>query len=804
MSKKTVYLIDGSSFLYRFFFAIKGLSKNGFPTGAIFGFARMLLELDKDSPDYIAVLFDTKAKTFREDILESYKQNRPKMPDELSAQIEPIKELISYFGITIIEKDGYEADDLIATFSEKFKKDHKIVIVANDKDLMQLVENDKVLLYDPVKKIFYKDNDVYDKLGVYPYQVADYLALVGDSIDNIPGVKSIGKKTASSLLKEYKTCEEILNNLDKIKPKLKEAIENDGNLLTYKQLTKLDKNVPIDIKLSDIKRQEKQQDKIVDMFVKFGFKSLLKEIKRETQTSQQSIEADTPIIFIENGNTYIKEKKQTREIKPSKLNKNVVVYDLKALMQKGFSFNHLPFDIKLGCYLINSDSEGNIETCFDNIDDMLSYQITKTKLLSDKLTIAYPHIKRILEEQSMDNLLWNIEIPLSTVLYKMEKIGLKIDVDYLIKFKNELLNKQETIKQSIYSLADEEFNINSTKELQRILFDKLKIKPLRKTKTGYSTDYDTLTELSKKYDIAALIIKYREIAKVISTYIIPFMEKVDKDNRLHTTFNQTLTSTGRLSSSNPNLQNLPAGDDEIHYGIRKSVIAKNGYKLICSDYSQIELRVLAHLCKDETLINTFNKNEDIHTQTAVKLFGVHPSMVDHNLRRMAKTINFGILYGMGYVSLAKTLNISRAKAKDIIEKYFERFESVKLFIDKTIENATKNGYIETYFKRRRYFYNINSPNQRLASFEKRAAVNAVIQGTAADIIKMAMVELDKKLNDIDANIVLQIHDELLIETNQSIIESVTETVKNTMENIVKFDIPLSVNINFADNWLEAK
>ena len=802
MNEKTVYLIDGSSFLYRFFFAIKNLSRNGMPTGAVFGFARMLLDIDKENPEHIAVLFDTKAKTFRADLFESYKQNRPKMPDELSVQIEPIKELINYFGITIIEKDGFEADDLIATLAEKMKKKFKVVVLANDKDLLQLVEDDSVVIYDPVKKIYYNEEAVYKKLGVYPSQVADYLALIGDSIDNIPGIKSIGPKTAASILKNYKNCDEILNNVDNLKPKIKDAILSDGNLLLYKKLTTIDKNVEIDITPEDIKRKPKQTEKIRQMFLHFGFKSLLNNIKSEEKEQTETFSCD--IIYKENEQHHRFDGKNNRIVEPSLIEQTVAVYDLKSLLWSGFQFNSIPFDIKLACYLINSDSAGTLQGCFEYADKELDYKILSTESFAARLAIAEKGAKKFIEKNSLSYLLNEVETPLSYVLYKMEKVGLKIDTDYLYKFKNELTDKQKQIESSIYAFAGEEFNINSTKELQRILFEKMGIKPIKKTKTGYSTDSETLQELSKKYEIAELIIKYREIAKIVSTYIVPFIKKADKNNRLHTTFNQTLTSTGRLSSSNPNLQNLPANEDEIHSGIRKAVIAQKGYKLICADYSQIELRILAHFSKDRTLIEVFNNNGDIHTQTAVKLFGVHESMVDHNLRRTAKVINFGILYGMGYVSLSKTLGIKKSKAKEIIEKYFERFKDVQSFISNTIERASKNGYVETFFKRRRYFANINSSNERLAGFERRAAVNAVIQGTAADIIKIAMVQLDKKLKKIDAKLIMQVHDELLIEAKENVTEQVKEITKDVMENVVKFDVPLLVNIKAADNWLEAK
>ncbi len=801
MKEKDVYLIDGSSFLYRFFFAIRGLSYNGHPTGAIFGFARMLLDIDRIDPEYVAVMFDTKEKTFREDILETYKQNRPPMPDELSMQVEPIKELIRYFGIEIVEKDGYEADDLIATFAEKLKDRFRVIVVANDKDLFQIVDDNRVVIYDPVKKVFYDDKGVHEKLGVYPEQVADYLALVGDSIDNIPGVKSIGPKTARELLNQFGSCDGILENLDKLKPRIRKAIESEPNLKIYRELTKVDRDVPVEVDVERIRRKKKDIRKIREFFIRFGFKSLLKDVPAETPSAEQ-FSVDKPIIFAEDAvyrirNTFLEKLEQRR------IDEDVAVYDLKSLLWKGLEFGAGVFDIKLACYLLNSDSGGKLEGCFEHIDEAAHLRINELSSFVLRLVAAYESVKPLIDkEERLKKLLFELETPLSYVLYAMEKRGVKVDVSYLYKFKNELLNMQDHLKRRIFAIAGEEFNINSTKELQRILFQKLGIKPIKKTKTGYSTDSETLKEIN--HEIADLIIRYREISKVISTYIVPFIEKVDENHRLHTTFNQTATSTGRLSSSNPNLQNLPAGEDEIHAGIRKSIVADEGYRLICSDYSQIELRVLAHLSGDEELINIFKRGEDVHTQTAVRLFGIHPSMVDHSLRRVAKTINFGIIYGMGYVSLAKTINKKKSEAKKIIETYFERFKGVKRFIDETIRKAEQNGYVETYFGRRRYFHNINSSDSRIASFEKRAAVNAVIQGTAADIIKIAMVRLHEEIKEKDAHLVLQVHDELLIESRAEIVEEIMKITKDVMENVVKFDVPLTVNIKSASNWLDAK
>ncbi len=813
----TIYLIDGSSFLYRFFFAIKNLSYNGFPTNAIFGFARLLLDIEKKDPKYIVILFDTKEPTFRKDILSTYKENRPPMPDELSMQIEPIKNMIKLFGINIIEKDGYEADDLIGTTAKKFKGDFDVVVVTPDKDLLQLVD-EAVVVYDPVKDKIYNKEDVYERLGVFPNQVIDYIALIGDSADNIPGVKSIGPKTASALLSEYKNIDGILSNLENLKPKIRKAIENDGNIKMYRKLVQLENSVPIDITLEDLKKNHKNEDKINDFFLRYNFKSFITYNKDRNSDSKivhksdfvKGIKDKDVVIYAEKNSIWAACGDTVSKIDKNAFDKITVsagdyfVYDIKELLNYGLVFDKVPFDIKTACYLIDPDSRGDISKCFSQTYIEYFNRINNLSGLPQKLVYAALYIKKLIEDLNLSFLLNEVELPLSIILYHMEKTGVKIDVDYLTGFKNELENKIKNIEKSIYAAANEEFNINSTKELQRILFEKLGIKPTKKTKTGYSTDAASLEKLAKKNDIAGLIIDYRTIAKVISTYINPFMEKVDKNSRLHTTFNQTLTSTGRLSSSNPNLQNLPAADDEIHSGIRRAVIAEKGYVLVCSDYSQIELRVLCELSKDEALLEIFKKGMDIHTQTAVKLFNMHPAMVDHNARRMAKTINFGILYGMGALSLSKQLNISKQKAEDIIEKYFDRFPKVRNFINSAIEYAEKNGFSETYFKRRRYFPNINSKNSYMASFEKRAAVNMKIQGTAADIIKMAMIKLDDKLKGLDADIIMQVHDELLIETKKDIADNVKLIIKDAMENVVNFTTPLNVSIKIADNWLEAK
>ncbi len=636
--KEKIYLVDGSSFLYRFYYAIKNLSHNGFPTSVIFGFSRLLLSLKDEK--FILICFDSKEKTFRKALFDDYKKQRPKMPEELSVQINPTKEIINAFGINYLEIPGFEADDIIATLTIKFKKDYEIVIVTQDKDLFQLVE-DNVYIFDPVKNATYDYKKTVEKFGVLPNQISDLLALIGDASDGIPGINGIGPKTAAKLLHDYTNIEGIIQNKNKLPDKLKKHLDEE-TLKLYKSLTTLDKN----------------------------------------------------------------------------------------------------------------------------IDEFL---------------------------------LFEVELPLANILKKMEQEGIGIDIEKLKRYKT-LINDLIEEKRSSIEKFIGPCNINSTKELQVALYEKLAIKPIKKTKTGYSTDSFVLEQID--HPVAKLIIDYRMLTKLLSTYIEPLLNNADKNNRVHTTFNQTLTLTGRLSSSNPNMQNLPL--DSPFFNIRETIVSKSGYSLICADYSQIELRILAELSKDPNLIDIFKKDLDIHSQTACEVLNILPEMVDTHARRIAKTINFGIIYGMGEKSLAKTLSITPQKASEYIARYFERFSKAKEFIEETLKEAKNLGYTQTYFNRRRYFENINSPNKKLAEFEKRAAVNAKIQGTAADIIKIAMVKLDKALENFDAKMILQIHDELLIECKDNQIDKIKLIVKEIMEQCVNFEVPLKVNIGIGKNWHEAK
>ncbi|MGC8822174.1 MAG: DNA polymerase [Desulfurella sp.] len=757
--KEKVYLIDGSSFLYRFFYAIKNLSYNNFPTSVIFGFARLLLSL-KDAK-YILICFDSKEKTFRKELFDEYKKQRPPIPDDLAIQIEPTKEIIKAFGVKYLELAGFEADDIIATLANKFKKNFDVVIVTQDKDLFQLVD-DNVFIFDPVKNITYDYQKTIEKFGVKPQQISDLLALAGDSSDGIPGVENIGPKTAVKLLKTYNDIEGIIKNKDKLPQKIKENIDEE-KLKLYKSLTILDKNINFDnITIDSIKKSEPDLELLTKLFKQYNFKSLMDKLVPNKNNNKNCNQAN---LFDEQLPSY-----QT---------------DDSVLLE-------------LAAYLIQPKTAGNIDKCALFIDKGL-YEKVSEMTYSQKVSYLKPIFLDFIKKLGLEFLLFEVELPLSKILKKMEKEGIGVDIEKLKQYR-ETINKLIQEKRSSIESITGSININSPKELQVALFEKLGLKPTKKNKTGFSTDSDTLEQLD--HPVAKLIIEYRILTKLLSTYIEPLIKNADKNNRIHTTFNQTLTLTGRLSSSNPNMQNLPL--DNPFVNIREAIVAKKDFSLICADYSQIELRVLAELSKDPILLEIFKKDLDIHTQTAVELFNILPEMVDSHTRRIAKTINFGIIYGMGAQSLAKTLSIPAQKASEYIQRYFERFSKAKEFIDETLKEAKNLGYTQTYFNRRRYFENINSPNKKLAEFEKRAAVNAKIQGTAADIIKIAMVKLDKALENFDAKIILQIHDELLIECSDAQVEEVKDIVKNSMEKVVNFEVPLKVNIGIGKNWHEAK
>ena len=834
MSKK-VYLFDGTSLAYRAFYAIQGLSTSkGLPTNAVFGFIRMFLKLYKDfnKPEYVAVAFDVGKKTFRNEISKDYKANRKPTPDSFKIQLPYIKKFLKCLGIPVIEKEGYEADDVLGTLSKKLSQEgYEVVIVTPDKDMRQLINNkvSVVAISNRTgKKEVYDLSTFKEKYGIEPDKLPDVFGLSGDSIDNIPGVPGIGEKTALKLIQQFGSLENLYENLKELTPKRKKLLEEyREQAFLSKKLAVIDTNVPIDVKLEDLKVKKPDAECLKKLFKELEMKSVVEEIKKlfpeiefENEESAKKFEKITKeklleslsandlfsmpdVALIHESPLTVAVKDGYAEVEPHELEK------FTALSRKVFTFDFKSFLHKTGFESLK-DKVVDLSVAYYLLNPLLKSYSAKTLIemhtgaVGIKELAPYaPHVLEFgrkvisdLKRQNLYSLYEKIEHPLIYVLYRMEKVGVPFNREYLERFGRELDEKCKGIEKEIHSIAGEEFNINSTKQLARVLFEKLKLKPLKKTKTGYSTDVETLTALALEgHKIAKLLLEYRKLSKLNSTFVRGILKHVDESGRVHTTFIQTGTATGRLSSAEPNLQNLPVSD-EISKKIRYAVEAPEGKTLVWADYSQIELRILAHLSGDETLINAYKKGKDIHSETAYHLFG----RVDDRLRRIAKTVNFGIIYGMSPHGLAERLGIPVEEAAKYIDTYFKKFPKVKEYIDSTVEEAYKKGYVKTLFGRKRPLPELKSPNKNIRNFGERAAVNATVQGTAADIMKMAMVELFKPLEEFDAFMILQVHDEIVVEAPQGAENEVKEKIKDAMESVVTLSVPLLVEVESGRHW----
>ncbi|WP_456437741.1 DNA polymerase I [Desulfurobacterium sp.] len=837
MSEKRVYLFDGTSFAYRAFYAIKGLTTSyGFPTNAIYGFARMFLKLFKEiKPEYAAVAFDVSRKTFREKISADYKANRKPTPDDFKVQLPYIKKFLECFGVPVIEKEGYEADDILGTIGKKLAEEgYEVIIISPDKDIRQLIEeNVHVLSISPQKKTetLYTLETFREKFGYEPGQIPDIFGLAGDTSDNIPGVPGIGEKTATKLIKEFGSLEKLYENLDKLPPKRKKALEDyRDQAFMSKKLATIDKNVPIDVEPGNLKLKDPDVECLFKLFKKLEMKSLIKEIKEffpniqfQGKNIEKTQETDKKsfLNFLESDDLFSKkecaivvnenlfasvdrhfsqiDRKTFKEI--CKRSGKIYTFNLKELYHlTGTTGKHKQFfDISIGEYLLNSiQKDYSPETILKKYLETLDIEPVE----------RYSHHiidvgKKVIENLKRENLLTlyeKIEHPLIEVLYYMEKRGVLFDRKYMTTLKSNFLSKMQRLKEEIFSIAGESFNLNSPKQLAKILFEKLKIKPVKKTRTGYSTDVEVLTTLALNgYEIAELILEYRKYSKLLGTFIDGITKHMDEEGRVHTNFIQTGTATGRLSSAEPNLQNLPVSD-EISRQIRNAVIAPEGYKLIWADYSQIELRVLAHLSGDERLVEAYKKDRDIHTETASILFGTEPENVSPEMRKVAKMVNFGIIYGMSPQGLSQRLGIGFNEAKNYIDSYFAKFPTVKEFIEKTLSEAYEKGYVRTLFGRKRPVPELKAKNKNIKQFGERAAFNAVIQGTAADIMKMAMIALFKEFKNKDSFLTLQIHDEIIMEAPETRAKKIENRVKEIMENIANLDVPLKVDIKSGKRW----
>ncbi len=813
MPKKFV-LIDAYSIIFRSYFAfIKNPLKNskGENTSGIFGFLNTFEKIKKRIPsDHICLAFDAPGETFRDEVYKEYKATRPPAPEDLPFQIQKVKELGKHLGIPCFELEGYEADDILATFAQRLKDKGKVYIVSFDKDLLQLV-NDSIFVYDAYQDVVYDRKKVVEKIGAPPERIVEFLALTGDASDNVPGVPGIGPKRALEILKKYSNFED--------------AIEKDKRLISYKdeallsrKLVILECNVPLKITPQDVAVKDPDFDKLMPLLLDLEFHSYIKDISRgipsriKSKKVKQLSEIKTGTIIgtaSKNDELYLCTAQNTVYTISAGCagqimhDKNIIKvgYDLKNIV-KTINIQSPLFDLRIASWLLDPNKKA-----YALQDIALQYLHTYSEITPAATAhIAfqlYPLLNTQLEEQHQQDLYKQIEEPLIYVLAKMEQRGIKIDVIYLRNLGDEIQNNITELENEIYGLAGRKFNINSPKQLSQILFEDLHLKPLKRGKTHYSTNVEVLQQLSKIHPLPQKILSYREFVKIKSTYIDPLIT-VAPHGRIHTSFNQTGTATGRLSSSNPNIQNIPIRT-ELGRKIRKGFIADDGFSLISADYSQVELKLLAHITKDKNLIQAFGQNKDIHRHTASLIFNVAEDNVDESQRRMAKVVNYGLIYGMSDYGLAQGLNIPQEQAMQFIQSYYNLYPEVEKWRNQAIVLAENRGYTETLFGRRRPLPDIHSKNHALKEFSKRAAINTPIQGTAADLIKLAMIEVEKRLTQakFKNGLLLSIHDELVFEIEKDRIDEAKALIKESMEKVIELAVPIELSMGVGNNWDEA-
>ena len=893
---KKIFLIDGSSYLYRAFHAMPPLTTStGIPTGAVKGVTNMLRNLRKENPDsYYLSVFDAKGKNFRHDIYKEYKANRPPMPEDLREQLSPLKEICNAMGMPVIEIPNVEADDVIATLAEMGSKQGMPMIISSlDKDLMQLVEDPLVKMMNTMNNQIYDVAGVEEKFGVHPNQIIDYLAIVGDTSDNIPGVPKVGPKTAVKWLSEFKTLQGIIDNADSLTgvvgQNFRDSIpELDRNV----ELVTLKKDVDIKVSLEDLLKAEENQEELNKLFASLEFKTWIKSTRSassknseapkskkeyqavltendlkawakkidkcsvfaiDTETSSlDTMTADLIGISLacnEGEGCYIPIKHsyeempkqipltQIQKILGSAITKNQkklvgqnLKFDLPMLNRHGIEVEEFLGDTMLMSYVLNSTGTRhgldrmalyylNYEPMkYEEVVGSASKQINFAQVdIPDATFYAaedadvtlrlFNLLNGMLKDQpKLINLLQSIEYPMLQSLIRVETNGAKIDARMLSEYSNELAIKIEELSKAAFKMAGEEFNMDSPKQLVEILYNKLDLPVLKKTPKGQpSTNEDTLQRLAEEYDLPKIIIEYRGLAKLKSTYtdsLINIQHPVSK--RIHTSYQQAVTSTGRLSSTEPNLQNIPIKTPEGRK-IREAFIAEKGNVLISADYSQIELRIMAHLSGDKNLTHAFNNNIDVHSATASEIFNISLEDVSLDHRRSAKAINFGLIYGMSAFGLTRQLGIPRHEAQAYLDTYFERYTGVRKYMDSTKELAKKNLFVETILGRKLHVSAINDSNGLRRQAAERAAINAPLQGSAADIIKKAMIDVDHWIgnNNSDIKMIMQVHDELIFEVKKGFAEEALENITSLMESSVKLDIPLIVDANTGANWNEA-
>ncbi len=928
MKRETLFLIDSMGIAYRSYFAFIQnplINSKGENTSAIYGFVNYLNKiLEEQKPDYIAAVFDTEKPTFRHKAYKEYKATRNRMPDDLAASLGYLKDVVKAYNVPVLELDGYEADDIMGTLAKRAEKEKiDTYLVTSDKDFMQLVSH-RVKIYRPGKfgneDEIVGEEGVKQKFGVGPDQVIEMLGLIGDTSDNVPGVKGVGEKTALPLIQKYKTIENVLAHISDIPQKgLQEKLRTNKELaLLSKQLVTIEINVPIKVDIHHLKAKEKDFPTLIQLFERLEFKSLTRKLKEqgvvegltlpkaEEKVEQTELKDITntkhEYIIVKTDKEYFRllaelkktkafvfdtettstdalraqlvgiafcfEKKKAyylpvidsmidekrtdlfgdgrskgqqegfeidrvvQDLKAVFENEKVkkygqnIKYDSLVLSSKGINVAGIAFDTMVAAYTLRSDRQHSLDTM---AAELLNYKMVSFEELTDggkkdireipvetvgnysaeDADITFQLVDVLYDKISANGLkpLCNeIEFPLIEVLTQMEISGVKIDQKFLSSMSEEIGDTLKSIIKKIYKHAGEEFNINSTQQLSKILFDKLKLKTGKKTKTGYSTDVAVLEFLRKEHPIVEELLEYRQLQKLKSTYIDALPKQINpRTGKLHTSFNQAVAATGRLASSDPNLQNIPIRT-EMGQRIRKAFIPSDKDSLILSaDYSQIELRIMAHVCGDKGLLDAFNNHEDIHATTAAKVFGVNQKDVSRDMRRKAKEVNFGIMYGIGPFGLASRLDITQTEGREIIQKYFERFPKVNQYIKDTIAFAHANGFVETLKGRRRYLPDVNNKNQNIRANAERQSINMPIQGTAADMIKLAMIGIHNQLKKkkLESKMVLQVHDELVFDIPKSEESKMRKLVEEEMKNAMELNVPIEVEIGTGKNWLEA-
>ncbi len=858
------------------------------PTNALYGFVNMLQKVVREKkPDYLSVIFDAKEKTFRHEMYTEYKANRSAPPEDLVPQFPYFEPLVQSFNIVSLKKPGFEADDIIGTLAKQGESSGlDVTIVSGDKDMMQLI-SPNVCMLDTMKNKTFGIDGVIEKFGVPPEKVIEAMALIGDSSDNIPGVKGIGPKNAADLIKRFDTLENLYDNLDLIdKKKQREKIENDrDNAFLSRKLVTIDIDVKLDVTIEDLKFQSPDQKKINEFFKELEFDSLIVDSEEEQETPAEEKEYKTifdevslqqlisdlekagefavdlettskrpmqaeivgisfshktsQAYYIPLAHRYLGAPKQLdknetlKKLKPILENPKVkkyghnIKYDLIVFRNEGVNLDGIGFDSMLASYILNPSKNNH------NMDD-LAWELLKYKTVqykdvagsgakqigfeeveidkatdyaaedSDVTWTFKEKMEPLLQDETLD-LYINMEVPLIKVLADIEMAGVLLDTNKLKELSKRLEVDLIEAEEEIYEVAGEKFAINSPKQLSQILFEKLELPVIKKTKTGYSTDVSVLEELAEKHPLPEKILIYRQLAKLKSTYVDTLPEEVNsKTGRVHTSFNQTVAATGRLSSSDPNLQNIPIKSD-IGKEIRSAFIVEDGNTMFSADYSQIELRIMAHLSDDPALIEAFKKGEDVHSRTAAEILGRSIEDIGESERRMAKAVNFGIIYGLSAFGLSRQLKISPKEAKAFIDQYFLLYKNVKTFMEETVQESAKRGYTKTLMNRKRYLPDLNSKNHQARKAAERIAINSPVQGSAADIIKAAMINLHRKLKEakMHAQMILQVHDELVFECSSKEKSTLEQLVKQEMEGAYDLKAPLIVDTGWGSNWNEA-